>query len=270
MISIYNYIVNFLSIPISSKHLEEIMKSNPESIFLHRHPIFLVKSLLLNVWWLILICIYIRLVIRYDNSLFTKILVAIGWLFFASRILISFRMYFNYSRHKKTIYKASDTKELTETSRITSYIWKGILVCTLLGIDILITISIQIVVNWISWNTRIYMIELVIMILLCIIIMKCVKIQLDFEMDHFIVTNWWVIVTDREWLYWIESKMYIWSQIQTIEIVQSWRIDAFLQLWTVRIYTWWWVNQSNSKILTFWKIYYTPSIETKLRSVIYS
>jgi hypothetical protein len=270
MKNIYEHIVNILSISISSEHIEEILKNNPESIFLHRHPIFLVKSFLLNICWLILIYIYIWLVYSLGSFVFSQILAGIWWLFFISRIRISFKNYFKYSRHKKTIYTNSNSNEIIDTYRITSYIWKWIILCTLLGIDILITIWVQIIIYWLSWNTWVYIIELIIMILLCVVIMKCIKIQLDFEMDHFIVTRWWIIVTDREWLYWVENKMYIWSQIQTIEVIQSWRTDAFLKLWTVRIHTWSSISQSNTKILTFWKIYYTPSIEAKLRSVIYS
>lgn len=270
MYILYKYIVKILSIPLSTVHLEEILKNHPESIFLQRHPIFLLKSLRLHLYWVVLLIIYIRVVFTFSNFVFSHILVWIWLVLFMSRIRISFKIYYNHWRHKGTTYTQLDISQLIDNSRITWYAWKWILISILLCIDIIITIWFQIFYYWLSTNSRIYLVELVIFAFLCIIIMKSIKIQLDFEMDHFIVTSWWVIVIDREWFYGLENKMYIWSQIQTIQVIQSGWVDSFFQLWTVRISTSSSTINSYTKVLSFWKISYTPSIEIKLRAVIYS
>lgn len=255
---------------MSSRHLQEILNNHPESIFLKRHPIFLMKSLRLHISWLALLVTYIIIAFTFRSLAFSHILIGLWVILFVSRIRISFNIYYTHCRHKSTTYTSLNTAELIDISRITAYTWKWILISLLLWIDILLTIWFQIFLYWLQSNTWIYIVELVILVFLCIIIMKSIKIQLDFEMDHFIVTSWWVIVIDREWFYGLENKMYIWAQIQTIQVIQSGRIDSFFQLWTLRIHTWWSSNTTNSKVLRFWKISYTPSIETKLRAVIYS
>jgi hypothetical protein len=270
MNKITNIIIQLFSIEISSKHISEALSQKQNIIVLHRHKLFLLKTILLQWIGCILVGTYFIMVISIIASPFIYIMNTILLIIFLLRLIISFRVYNKHLKERKTIYVGNEWKALIDKKFFNSYLANAILLWCLLIIDVCMTIIFQIVVEWTSIRMLfIYAIEILICVFLIWIIMKTVKYQLDFEMDQVIFTQWWIKLIDREWLYTIQSKTYLWNQIQTIEIIQSWRLDAFFKIWTLRVQTWNALEWEQSQILSFWKIDYSDVIETKLRAVIY-
>lgn len=271
MKKVFNKIIRLFSIDLSSKHISDALHQNENIIILRRHQIFLLRVIWLQLVWCLLMGIYAWIIINYAKLSFTHIMTAIAIMIFLYRIYISVILYKKNFIKRKTFYIGKETEILTNTEFLTEYIANALLIGILLIIDIGTTITLQVSMNPFDSNLRwVYAVEIIIFILLIIIISKTVKAQLDFEMDQVIFSPWSVKLIDREWFYTIESKIYIWSQIQTIEINKLWWLDSMLETWTLRIRTSTTWNDSTSKVFSFGRIKYSEVIENKLRAVIYS
>jgi len=269
MQKILNKIIHIFSIDISSKYISNALQETKNIIVLHRHKIFLLKILWFQFLGIVLVSIYVWIIVLYASLPIVYIMSVCLVLLFLYWLYSSALLYKKHLLKRETCYIWREAKILIDKSHLENYITNAILVSIFLCIDIIVTLFSQISFGNPA-NRWVYLLEFIIFILILLCIYKTIKAQLDYEMDIIIFSPWSVKFIDREWLYTIESKIYLWNQIQTIEISQSGWLDAVFQIWTLRISTSMTWNTPVSKVISFGKICYSQVVENKLRAVIYT
>lgn len=261
-------ILGIFGIKVSSAYK---YSENSPSIVFCRHPFFLIKKLRTQFLLTILISINIYLTITYTKWILTIIIVSLAVFSYVYWMYLSINLYAQYIKNRNTIYTWMSLKNIGDSTHIEHYIVHGIVVIIFISIDILLTFFLKF--SWtnqaISLSFRINIIEIIIFIIIIGIIIYVIKLFLDFEVDKVIVSSWKIMFVDREWLYRTSNKVYLWSQIQTIEIMQSWRIDSFFSLWALQITVSSIGKQNVDAVLSFWKIRQQEDIEEKIYKILY-
>ena len=264
--NILRYIRKTFFVSISRKKIKNLIESNNDYIIIRRHNIFALNIVGLMIVSCLLMTTYWWLVYTQFEWLSSHVITYISIGLFFIRIIFSISSLTKGVRSNEATFTKSNSKKLLNVKHIDNYISYGILVIGILYIDIIITLILQF--NSIDGNIRGYILEILIFIAFIFINKKIIKLYLDFEMDMIIISNWSMQYINREWFYKVESKVFIGTQIQGIEINQSTIVDSICKKGTMIITTSKNNLQGSQSQYEFSPIKYSQTLEDDIQNVL--